>query len=73
MQLQVDPGAENDFRLEDQVSVTTVTVLSDRLVLQLAQPTTSTTLRYVGRSGGTSGWITNQRGVGALTFNLPLP
>ncbi|KAA3605512.1 MAG: hypothetical protein DWQ01_19530 [Planctomycetota bacterium] len=70
--MSAENGAQFDFRLQDGVTVTSVSAQGDQLILQLNGPTNSSTLRYVGRSGGSSGWVSNQNGVGALTFEVPL-
>jgi len=70
--LHLDPGVFQDFELTDGVTVTSATVLANTILLTLSGPTTSRTLAYGGHSGHRigGGWITNARGIGALTFKV---
>jgi|FLOH01.1.fsa_nt_gi hypothetical protein len=70
--LHLDLGALQDFELTDGVTVTNATVSANTILLTLSGPTTSRTLAYNGHSGHRigGGWITNARGIGALTFKV---
>ncbi|MBC8405149.1 MAG: hypothetical protein H8E15_07980 [Planctomycetes bacterium] len=70
-ELIIDVGAIDDFELEDGVIALTGTVIGNRILLTLSGPTQSETLAYVGHQLD-GPWITNDRGVGALTFKVPI-
>jgi carbohydrate esterase-like sialic acid-specific acetylesterase len=69
--LHFDPGAIHDFELEDGVTVQSGTVSGNTILLGLSGPTTSRTLAYLGHKFD-GAWITNARGIGALTFKVPI-
>jgi hypothetical protein len=66
-----DPGAIQDFVLEDGVTVQSGTVSGNTITLTLSGPTTSRTIAYVGHPFD-GAWITNGRGIGALAFKVLL-
>ncbi len=69
--LIVDPGAEAYFQLDAPERVTGVTVVGNRLQLQLSASTAATTLSWAGHIGN-GPWIRNGLGVGMLTFEIPI-
>ena len=62
-----DPGSEQDFLLDDGTSVLSGSVAGNRVFLQLTGPSTATTVFYLGHPFD-GPWLSNARGVGALTF-----
>ncbi len=63
------PGAEQDFYLQAQdAHVVSGSAAGNTILLQLSGPTTSTSVSYNGHGGNRPGWMTNQLGVGALSF-----
>ncbi len=64
-----EPGAEQDFELEDGVQVLNADVIGNTVRLNLSGPTTSATIAYQGHSHD-GAWLKNGRGVGALTFKV---
>jgi len=62
-----DAGNEQFFQLDDGTAVLSGAVSGNRLTLSLAGPSTAATVTYFGHSGD-GPWLTNARGVGALTF-----
>lgn len=70
--LVAQAGVEQDFVFEDGARVTRATAQGPYLLLELDRATTSSTVRYIGRAGGSDGFLVNARGVGALLFELPL-
>ena len=65
--LHFDPGVVSDFVLEDGVTVQSGTVSGNTILLSLSGATNSRTLSYIGHQLD-GAWITNARGIGALTF-----
>ncbi len=63
----VEPGAEQDFVLEDGVVVISTQVVGNFIYLNLSGPTNSNTIAYQGHPND-GAWIRNGRGVGALAF-----
>ncbi len=67
--LIVEPGAEQDFVLEDGVQVVSTQVAGSSIYLTLSGPSNSATIAYVGHPED-GAWIKNGRGVGALAFKV---
>lgn len=67
--LHFDPGAAQDFVLDDGISVTGGVVSGNTILLSLSGPSSSRTLSYVGHAQD-GAWITNARGIGALAFKV---
>jgi hypothetical protein len=65
--LHFDPGVISDFVLEDGVTVQSGAVSGNTILLTLSGATNSRTLSYIGHQQD-GAWITNARGIGALTF-----
>ncbi len=61
------PGAQADFEMGDGVAVVGGQAAGHALTLQLAGPSAATTVSYASHAGG-GAFVTNQRGVGILTF-----
>ena len=70
-ELFVDPGAEDDFYMSDGVDVVAAEVFGNTIVLTLAGPSNASEVEYRGHSFD-GPWVTNARGVGALTFAVPI-
>lgn len=69
--LYIDQGVLQDFVLEDGVTVQNATVSGNTILLSLSGPTTSRSLSYKGHQQD-GAWITNERGIGALTFMVKI-
>lgn len=71
--LHLDPGIEDRLVLGDDAKevVVKASTTPGRILLQLSAPTSATTLAFIGhaRQGP---WITNNFGVGAFTFEVPI-
>lgn len=70
--LVAQPGCETSFFLDDGAQVMSASTQGRFLELQLDRPTNSAELRFVGQIGGTTGFVVNRLGVGALAFAIPL-
>ena len=62
-----EAGSEAYFYLDDATAVTSGSVAGNAILLQLAGPSTATTISYDGHAYD-GPWVLNARGVGALTF-----
>ncbi len=69
--LYFDPGAADDFELDDGVQVQNGTVIGNTILLKLSGTSRSRSIAYLGHQLD-GPWITNARGIGALTFKVAI-
>ena len=62
-----ETGSEAYFLFDDATTVVSGSVTGNTILLQLAGPSTATTISYDGHPSN-GPWVMNARGVGALTF-----
>ena len=73
VQLTVDPDVLPDLHLQDNIDFVNAQIVNgNQLVLDLAAPTTSASIRYSGHDGQGRGWLRSVTGIGALSFAIPL-
>lgn len=73
VQLTVDPDVLPDFHLQDNIDIVNAQVVNgNQLLLDLAAPTTSASIRYSGHDGQDRGWLRSVSGIGSLSFAIPL-